>query len=63
MDKDRIHGSVDQAKGSAKEKLGKALGDPKLRAEGAADKTKGKVESAVGGVKDALREKSERKNK
>jgi len=50
MDKDRIHGAVDQAKGSAKEKLGKTLGDQKLRTEGAADKVKGKVESAVGGA-------------
>jgi len=56
MDKDRIHGAVDQAKGSAKEKLGKTLGDQKLRTEGAADKVKGKVESAVGGAKDAMRE-------
>ena len=56
MDKDRIHGAVDQAKGSAKEKLGKAVGDQKLRTEGAADKVKGKVESAVGGAKDTMRE-------
>ena len=56
MDKDRIRGAVHQAKGSAKENLGKAVGDPKLRTEGAADKVKGKVESTVGGVKDTLRD-------
>lgn len=63
MDKDRIHGAVDQAKGSAKENLGKVLGDQKLRTEGAADKAKGKVESAVGGAKDTLRDQVKRTNK
>jgi uncharacterized protein YjbJ (UPF0337 family) len=63
MDKDRIHGAVDQAKGAAKESLGKAVGDGKLRTEGAADKVKGKVESAVGGAKDTLRDQLNRLNK
>jgi uncharacterized protein YjbJ (UPF0337 family) len=31
-------------------------GDAKLKAEGAADKTAGKVQNAVGGVKDAVRD-------
>jgi uncharacterized protein YjbJ (UPF0337 family) len=57
MDKDRIKGSADQAKGAVKEGAGKILGDEKLKAEGQMDKTKGKVESAVGGAKDALRGK------
>ena len=51
MDKDRIKGAADQAKGAVK-----ALGDQKLQAEGAADKAKGKIESAVGGMKDAVRD-------
>ena len=63
MDKERIHGAVDQAKGSAKEKLGKVTGDQKLRTEGAADKVKGKLESAVGGAKDTLRDQFNRANK
>lgn len=56
MDKDRIHGSADQAKGAIKDAAGKITGDTKLEAEGKADKLKGKVENAVGGAKDAIRE-------
>ena len=55
MDKDRIEGSAKQVKGSIKEAAGKALGDAKLEGEGKADKTAGKIQNAVGGVKDALR--------
>ena len=57
MDKDRIKGSVQQAKGAVKEAAGKALGDKKLEAEGQTDKAAGKVQNAVGGLKDALRGK------
>lgn len=56
MDKDRINGAADQAKGAVKETVGKAIGDTKLQTEGTADKLKGKVESAVGGAKDAVRD-------
>jgi len=54
MDKDRIEGSGKQAKGSIKETAGKALGDAKLEGEGKADKAEGKVQNAIGGLKDAL---------
>jgi uncharacterized protein YjbJ (UPF0337 family) len=57
MDKDRIEGSAKQAKGTIKEAAGKALGDAKLESEGKADKTAGKVENAIGGLKDSLRGK------
>jgi uncharacterized protein YjbJ (UPF0337 family) len=57
MDKDRIKGSAEQAKGSVKEVAGKLTGDAKLEAEGKADKTAGKVQNAVGGLKDTLRGK------
>jgi len=56
MDKDRIEGSATQAKGSLKEAAGKVTGDTKLKSEGAADKAAGKVQSAVGGAKDAVRD-------
>ena len=56
MDKDRIEGSANQAKGAVKEGIGKVTGDAKLQTEGAADKAKGKVQNAVGGVKDAARD-------
>ena len=56
MDKDRVKGAPDQAKGNVKEVTGKIVGDAKLQTEGKADKTKGKVENAVGGAKDAVRD-------
>ena len=56
MDKDRIDGSANQAKGVIKQAAGKLTGDTKLQAEGAADKAVGKVQNAVGGAKDALRD-------
>ena len=56
MDKDRIEGSANQAKGALKQVAGKITGDAKLQAEGAADKAKGKVQNAVGGLKDTLRD-------
>ncbi len=58
MDKDRIEGAANQAKGAIKEVAGKVTGDAKLKAEGAADKAKGKIQNAVGGAKDALRDAS-----
>jgi len=57
VDRDRIKGSAEQAKGKVKEVAGKLTGDSKLKSEGQADQLKGKVRNAVGGVKDALRGK------
>jgi uncharacterized protein YjbJ (UPF0337 family) len=57
MDKDRIKGSAEQAKGAVKVAAGRAIGDKKLETEGQADKAAGKVQNAVGGLKDALRGK------
>ena len=56
MDKHRIAGSAKQVEGSIKEALGKGLGDTKLEAEGNADRAEGKIQNAVGGVKDTLRD-------
>jgi uncharacterized protein YjbJ (UPF0337 family) len=47
MDKDRIQGSVEQAKGKVKEVAGKVTGDAKLEAEGNTQKTAGKIQNAV----------------
>jgi uncharacterized protein YjbJ (UPF0337 family) len=47
MNKDRIQGSVEQAKGKVKEVAGKVTGDAKLA---------GKIQNAVGGFKDAVKE-------
>jgi len=55
MDKDRIAGAAKETKGAIKETAGRGLGDAKLTAEGKSDKAKGKVQNAVGGLKDALK--------
>ena len=56
MDEDRIKGSAQKIKGDLKDSAGKALGDQKLQAEGKADKAKGKIKNAVGGIKDLVRD-------
>lgn len=56
MDKDRIEGTIEQAKGKVKETVGKATGDAKLQGEGKAQQIVGKMQNAVGGAKDAARE-------
>jgi uncharacterized protein YjbJ (UPF0337 family) len=43
MNKDRIKGSAEQAKGKVKEVAGKATGDKKLQSEGKAQKVGGKI--------------------
>ena len=57
MDKDRVKGSVEQAKGKVKEVAGKVTGDSKLEGEGKADQVAGKVQNTVGGIKDSLKGK------
>jgi len=57
MDKDRIKGSAEQAKGTVKEVAGKILGDKKLETEGKTEKAVGQVQNAIGGLKDTLRGK------
>jgi uncharacterized protein YjbJ (UPF0337 family) len=55
MDKDRIKGSAEQAKGKVKEWAGKITGDSKNEAEVKADQVKGKVQNTIGGIKDTVR--------
>jgi len=56
MNKDRIQGSAEQAKGKIKETVGKATGDTKLQSEGKADQIAGKTQNAIGGIKDVVKE-------
>ena len=56
MNKDRIQGSAEQAKGKVKEIAGKVTGDAKLESEGKAEKAAGKIQNTVGGIKDAVKE-------
>ena len=55
MDNDRIVGSAKEIKGSVKETIGKAVGDARLQSDGKADKVEGKVQNAIGGLKDSLK--------
>ena len=56
MDKDRIAGAAKSIKGSLKELIGNAVGDAKLQSDGKAEQTAGRIQNAVGGVKDTVRE-------
>ncbi|MBN8874505.1 MAG: CsbD family protein [Rhodospirillales bacterium] len=56
MDKDRMEGMAHQAKGAVKQAAGKVTGDEKMKAEGTAEKAGGKVQNAVGGAKDSVRD-------
>jgi uncharacterized protein YjbJ (UPF0337 family) len=54
MDKDRVAGSAKQVKGAVKQAVGKAVGDAKLESEGKADKLEGKVQNAIGSIKETV---------
>lgn len=49
--KDKIKGRVEQVKGVAKEKTGRASGNAKMQDSGTADKVAGTVRNKVGDVK------------
>jgi len=55
MNKDTLKGAANDAKGSVKRAVGKATGDQRMMAGGAADKAVGKTQKAVGKAKDAMR--------
>lgn len=54
MSDDRTKGKTKDVAGSAKETVGKALGDKDLERKGKADQAEGKVQKGVGAAKDAL---------
>ncbi|HET6971165.1 MAG TPA: CsbD family protein [Phenylobacterium sp.] len=56
MHKDEAKGAAKDIKGSAKEGLGKAMGDDRMAAEGAAERVEGRVQKGVGSLKDAARD-------
>lgn len=55
MDKNRIKGSATRTGGRIKQAAGDLTGDSKLQSEGKADQVKGKIQNAVGSVKDGLK--------
>jgi uncharacterized protein YjbJ (UPF0337 family) len=62
MDKDRVKGTLDDAAGRVKRQVGEWTGDTNTQVEGAAQQVKGKVEKAVGQMKDAARDMQNRHN-
>lgn len=56
MHKDQIKGAAKDAAGSVKEGVGKAVGNDRMAAEGAAERVEGKLQKGVGGFKDAARQ-------
>ena len=57
MNKDTVKGTMDDAMGRAKRQAGEWTGDTQTQVEGAAQQVKGKVEKAIGNVKDAARDR------
>jgi uncharacterized protein YjbJ (UPF0337 family) len=59
VDKDRVIGSAKVVEGKAKVAVGKLVGDAKLVTEGEAEKVEGRIQNAVGGAKDTIRDATE----
>ncbi|MCF8466970.1 MAG: CsbD family protein [Sneathiella sp.] len=57
MDRDRVIGSAKVVKGKLKGAVGKAVGDVKLESEGAAEEVGGRVQNAVGSIKETIKGK------
>ena len=49
--KDEVKGKLNRAKGQAKQSIGNATGNDRLRDEGAADRAAGSVQEGVGKAK------------
>jgi uncharacterized protein YjbJ (UPF0337 family) len=56
MNKDRVEGAAKTVSGNVKESVGKLTGDQKTVAAGQAEQKVGKVQNAVGGLKDTVRD-------
>lgn len=56
MHKDEIKGAAKAAKGSAKEAVGKATGNERMKAEGVGERAAGKAQKGVGSLKEAARD-------
>lgn len=54
MNKEQVEGATQKGVGAAKDALGKATGNDRLRAEGAVDKAAGAAKDAVGKAKEAV---------
>ncbi|MBS3652453.1 CsbD family protein [Pseudaminobacter sp. 19-2017] len=61
MHKDEAKGTAKKMGGTVKDKLGQVTGDDKMRAEGKADKTEGRIQKGFGKAKDAVWEALKRR--
>ena len=55
VNKDQVKGVAKQVKGSVKETVGRVTGNRRTEAEGAAEKTVGKVQKGFGDVKEKVK--------
>ena len=62
VDDDRVEGSIKKMGGNLKEGAGDISGDEKMKREGQADQTEGKLQNALGSAKDKAREMTGSKN-
>ena len=60
MNDDKIKGTIDDAAGRAKRQVGEWTGDTKTQVDGAAQQVKGKAEKAVGNIRDAVKDATNR---
>ena len=60
MNKDKMKGKGKEAMGATREQAGRLTGNDELEAKGAAQKNEGKVQDAVGDVKDSARKLKEK---
>ena len=52
---DKVKGTANELGGKAKQSVGKATGNDRLRAEGAGQEVKGKAQKTVGNAKSAVK--------
>ncbi len=60
MNSDNVKGTIDDAAGRAKRQVGEWTGDTQTQVDGAAQQIKGKAEKAVGNVRDAINNATDR---
>lgn len=53
-DRDRIEGTIEEAKGNIKQAWGDLSGDDRMKAEGMLDEAKGKAQQFLGDIKDKV---------
>jgi uncharacterized protein YjbJ (UPF0337 family) len=57
VDQDHVAGAAKTEKDKIKQTVGKSQGDAKMVADGQSDQVAGQAQTAMGGIKDALRGK------